>query len=200
MRKKLVRTLGIATLVAAVLGGAAALGGTLFESPPRDLAEFKKRVDAGSVHIDPNRARPEKPRRAEKAGTVKTAARPTEAERRYARTLNAWCVQQEDDVEALGTLYDVGDYLSLSRSWRARVASLEAPHKLRDAKARYLRTWERLDGIVVKLAGANARGDSVAALELYDRWVQTAAAQSDAALALGADRCAGWLLQGVTPS
>jgi hypothetical protein len=200
---KLVKTLGVAVLAVAALGGAAALGSNLFDTPPKDAADFAERVEAGSTHIDPDREPPVVPRK-RKRGAGKTEERkPTAAERRYARTMNAWCVQQESDVAAIGPVYGqdpLAAYLSLSRRWRARVAALVAPPRLRDEEARYLGAWKRLEGIVVRMVHANQRGDSVASLELWDRWVHTAAAQSDAALAMGADRCAGWLLQGVTPS
>lgn len=203
MLTKLVKTLGVAVLAAAVLGGAAALGSNLFESPPRDAEEFAERVEAGSTHIDPNRKPVVVPKKHEKTAHPVAERKPTAAERRYVRTMNAWCVQQEKDVAALQPVYGedpLGVYLSLSRRWRARVAALVAPPRLRDEETRYLRTWERLEGIIVRLVRAHQRGDSVASLELWDSWVHTAAAQSDAALSMGVNRCAGWLLQGATPT
>jgi hypothetical protein len=199
---KLVKTLAVAALSAAALGGAAALGSNLFESPPKDAADFAERVEAGSTHIDPNR-KPIVPPKPTKTSQSATERNPTAAERRYVRTMNAWCVQQESDVAALSPVYGADPleaYVSLSRRWRARVAALVAPPRLLDEETRYLRTWERLESIVVRLVRANQRGDSVAYLELWDSWVHTAAKQSDAALSMGADRCAGWLLQGATPS
>lgn len=197
--KKLVKTLGAAIVAAAALGGAAAIGGTIFESPPKDLADWAERVEAGSRHADPNRARPQKSKsEKKKSGDADADRKPTTAERRYARTLSAWCIEQERDVAALGRFYTIGDFLALSRGWRSRVAALEAPPAFRDERERYLRAWAKLDTIAVQMARANAANDSVAGLEAYDRWVHTAAAQSDAALSMGADACAGWLLQGVT--
>lgn len=199
---KLVKTLGVAALAASALGGAAALGGTLFESPPRDAAEFAERVEAGSTHVDPNRRHLPAPKKRAKKAHAKAAQRRTAAERTYARTMNAWCVRQEQDVAQLNIYASDGlsSWLSLSRNWRARVAALRPPPRFRDEAARYLSTWERLEQITVRMTSANQRGDSVASLELYDRWVHTAAAQGDAAIAMGADRCAGPLLQGITPS
>lgn len=203
MLTKLVKTLGVAVLAAAALGGAAALGSNLFDGPPRDAAEFAERVEAGSKHIDPNRKPVVGPKKHTKTARPAAERKPTAAERRYVHTMNAWCLQQEKDVAALQPLYGedpLDAYLSLSRRWRARVADLAAPPRLRDEESRYLHSWERLERIIVRLVHANQRGDSVASLELWDSWVHTAAAQSDAALSMGADRCAGWLLQGATPS
>jgi hypothetical protein len=202
--KKLVKTLGAAVLAAAALGGAAALGSNLFESPPRDAAEFAERVEAGSTHIDPNRKRPVVQKKHGKKAQKRVPAAQLAAERRYARTLNGWCVQQERDVAALASGWYADDYLgrmlALSRSWRARVAALRPPPRLRAKAASYLGAWARLEGLTVRLVRASARGETVAALELWDRWIHTAAVEADAAVAIGADRCAGSLFEGITPS
>jgi hypothetical protein len=202
---KLVKTLGAAGLAAAALGGAAALGSNLFETPPRDAAEFAERVEAGSTHIDPNRKRPAVQKKHGKKATQKrVSAAQLAAERRYARTLDSWCVQQEREVAALGSGWYADDYLgrmlALSQSWRARVAALRPPARLRGKAARYLGAWERLEGLTVRLVRASARGDAVASLDLWDRWIHTAAVEADAAVAMGANRCAGSLFEGITPS
>jgi hypothetical protein len=202
---KLVKTLGAAGLAAAALGGAAALGSNLFEGPPRNAAEFAERVEAGSTHIDPNRKRAvvEK-KRGRKHAQKRVAPAQLAAERRYTRTLESWCVQQERDVDALASGWYASDYLdrilALSRSWRARVAALRPPARLRGKAARYLGAWARLEGLTVRLVRSGAHGDTVASLELWDRWIHTAAVEADAAIAMGADRCAGSLFEGVTPS
>lgn len=204
MAKKLFKALVVLVVVIAALGGAAAVGSTLFENPPRDAAEFAEWIEAGSRHIDPNRKPPKaKKKRSGKAEPRKHAG-PTAAERRYGRTLSAWCVQQERDVDALGYPYDgkawIASWIALSRSWRARVAALDAPRRFRDERARYLRSWERLEGLGVRLVRTTSGDDTVAYLEAYDSWIHTAAVNSDAALAMGADRCAGAIFQGVTTS
>jgi hypothetical protein len=209
--RKLVKALFVLVLVGAALGGAAAVGSTLFEDPPRDAAEFAEWVERGSEHIDPREtkeraARLAKLKKRADARKQQKAKRsgPSAAERRYGRTLSAWCVEQERDVDALGYPYDaeawLDRWLALSRSWRARVAALEAPHRFRDERGRYLGSWERLEGISVQLIHATVRGDSVASLEIYDRAVHVAAVNSDAAIGMGAHRCAGALFQGITPS
>lgn len=210
MPKKLVKALFVLVVVGAALGGAAAVGSSLFQNPPRDAAEFAQWVEEGSRHIDPAEAKERAARLAElrkRARKVQRKAKPsgpTPTERRYARTLSTWCVQQERDVEDLGYPYDAevwfDRWLALSRSWRARVAALDAPRRYRDERRRYLGSWERLEGISVQLVRAIARGDSAGSLEVYDRWIHTAAANSDAAIGMGADRCAGALFQGITPS
>lgn len=204
MAKKLFKALVVLVVVIAALGGAAAVGSTLFENPPRDAAEFAEWIEAGSRHIDPNR----KPPKAKKTRSGKAEPRrhagPTAAERLYGRTLSAWCVQQERDVDALGYPYDgeawIASWIALSRSWRARVATLDAPRRFHDERARYLRSWERLEGLGVRLVRTTSGDDTVAYLEAYDSWIHTAAVNSDAALAMGADRCAGAIFQGVTTS
>jgi hypothetical protein len=207
--KKLFKALFVLVFVGAALGGAAAVGSTLFDDPPRDAAEFAEWVERGSEHIDPREskeraARLAKLKRAEKEQRKTKRSGPTTAERRYGRTLSAWCVQQERDLEGLGYPYDaeawLDRWLTLSRSWRARVAALDAPSRFRDERRRYLGSWERLEGISVRLVQATARGDSVASLEIYDRAVHVAAVNSDAAIGMGAHRCAGALFQGITPS
>jgi hypothetical protein len=208
--KKLFKALFVLALAGAALGGAAAVGSTLFQSPPRDAAEFAEWVERGSEHIDPRESKERAARlaklkkRAERKQRKTKASGPTPAERRYGRTLSAWCVQQERDFDALGYPYDAeawfDRWLALSRSWRARVAALDAPRRFRDERRRYLGSWERLEGISVRLVQAQVRGDSVASLEIYDRAVHVAAVNSDAAIGMGADRCAGALFQGITPS
>jgi hypothetical protein len=202
---KLVKTLGAAGLAAAALGGAAALGSNLFEEPPRDAAEFAERVEAGSTHIDPSRQRPVvQKKRAKKPAQKRVGAAQLAAERHYARTLDSWCVQQEREVDSLASGWYADDYLdrvlALSRSWRARVAALRPPARFRSKAARYLGAWTRLEGLTVRLVRAGARGDTVTSFELWDRWIHTAAVEADAAIAMGADRCAGSLFEGVTPS
>jgi hypothetical protein len=202
---KLVKVVVAAGLAAAALGGAAALGSNLFEAPPRDAAEFAEWVDAGSTHVDPNRKRPvAEPKETKKAAKKRVSAAELAAERRYGRTLNGYCIQQERDVAALAGGWYADDYLdrllALSRSWRARVAALRPPPRFQAKAARYLGAWTRLEGLTVRLIRANARGDTVASLELWDRVVHTAAVEADAAVAMGANRCAGSLFEGITPS
>jgi hypothetical protein len=201
---KLVKALGAAGLAAAALGGAAALGNNLFEAPPRDAAEFAEWVEAGSIHIDPNRKRPVAQKKKAKAAKKRVSPAQLAAERRYGRTLNGYCIQQERDVAELAGGWYAQDYLdrvlTLSRSWRVRVAALSPPPRFRAKAARYLGAWARLEDLTVRLVRANARGDTVRALELWDSWIHTAAVEADAAVALGASRCAGSLFEGVTPS
>jgi hypothetical protein len=199
--KKLFKALVVLVVVTAALGGAAALGSTLFENPPRDAAEFAEWIEAGSRHIDPNRKPPKAKQKRSGREEPRKRTGPTAAERRYGRTLSAWCVEQERDVDALGYPYDpeawLSSWIALSRSWRVRVAALAAPRRFRDERARYLRSWERLEGLSARLVRTTSGNDTVAYLEAYDSWIHTAAANSDAAVAMGADRCAGAIFQGV---
>lgn len=97
---RLVNVLGKVLVVAGVaggmLGGAAALGSTLFEAPPRDAAEFAERVEAGSTHWDDLETTEAK---GTKAASDKR--RRTPAERRYARKLNAMCLRHEREANAV---------------------------------------------------------------------------------------------------
>ena len=54
LAQTLVKAAVILALIAATLGGAVALGSTLFEAPPRDAAEFAARIEAGSTHAPPS--------------------------------------------------------------------------------------------------------------------------------------------------
>jgi hypothetical protein len=130
---RLARTLLKAVIVlafaAAALGGAAALGSTLFEQPPRDAAEFAQRIEAGSERaVDEQRTR---------------------AERRYARRLNALCLRQRPAEDALG----LPDSATEIPAWyrrakpvflrhRTQLAALDPPRSYRD-EVRELITLDR---------------------------------------------------------
>src|SRR5919106_4072747 len=90
--RRLFKLLVVVAVAAAVLGGAAALGSTLFEAPPKDAAEFADWVAEGSKHADPS------------DGKGKAADRQrTPAERRFIRRLNEMCSRQERELDQLPT-------------------------------------------------------------------------------------------------
>src|SRR5687767_8223474 len=83
LARTLLKTVIVLAFAAAALGGAAALGSTLFEEPPRDAAEFAQRVAAGST-------------RHEQDGKPRTAE-----EKRYVRRVNSLCARYDASTDAL---------------------------------------------------------------------------------------------------
>ena len=74
LAQTLVKAAVILAVIAATLGGAVALGSTLFEAPPRDAAEFAARVEAGS--------------------TTRLRRKRTAAERRYILEVGELCASE----------------------------------------------------------------------------------------------------------
>jgi hypothetical protein len=119
LARTLLKTIIVLAFAAAALGGAAALGSTLFEEPPRDAAEFAQRVAAGSERA--------------------VDAEHTRAERRYARRLTALCLRQrpvEDDLGAPASLAEFPAWYRRARPvvlrHRAQFIALETPRSYRD--------------------------------------------------------------------
>ncbi|MGH3037123.1 MAG: hypothetical protein ACRDMU_08070 [Gaiellaceae bacterium] len=150
---RLVRTLLKAVVVlafaAAALGGAAALGSTLFEEPPRDAADFAQRVQAAS----------------ERTGDTKR----TKAERRYARALNALCLRQRPAEEALGTPKSVAEIPAwyrrakpVFRRHRAQFAARRPPRSYRDEVAELLALERRAIRLFDRLVARLGAGDRAA--------------------------------------
>ena len=102
---RLVQTLAkavvILAVIAATLGGAVALGSTLFESPPRDAAEFAARVEAGSTYAPPAETR-------------------TAAERRYILAVGELCAERNEQVHDLEERVPAADSVGRLRGWRRR--------------------------------------------------------------------------------
>ncbi|HXV57081.1 MAG TPA: hypothetical protein VD704_04365 [Gaiellaceae bacterium] len=82
LARSLVKVVVVLAVAAGALGGAAALGSSLFPRPPRDAAEFAALVEAASTRAVP-------------------AERPTRAERRYVLRLLALCQRTAEARAAL---------------------------------------------------------------------------------------------------
>jgi len=150
---RLARTLLKAAIVlafaAAALGGAAALGSTLFEQPPRDAADFAQRVEAASERADDRK--------------------PTKAERRYARVLNALCLRQRPAEEALGKPETVGEIPAWYRRarpvfsrHRAQFAALRPPRSYRGEVDELLTLERQAIGLFDRLVERLRSGDRAA--------------------------------------
>jgi hypothetical protein len=150
---RLVRTLLKAAIVlavaAAALGGAAALGSTLFEQPPRDAADFAQRVEAASERADDRKR--------------------TKAERRYARALNALCLRQRPAEEALGEPETVAEIPAwyrrakpVFRRHRAQFTALRPPRSYRDEVDELLALERRAIGLFDRLVRRLGAGDRAA--------------------------------------
>ena len=100
LAQTLVKAAVILALIAATLGGAVALGSTLFEAPPRDAAEFAARVEAGSTHAPP-------------------AVRRTAAERRYILDVSELCAKRNERLRDLELRVAEADRVARLRAWRA---------------------------------------------------------------------------------
>jgi hypothetical protein len=90
----------ILAVIAATLGGAVALGSTLFDAPPRDAAEFAAQIEAGSTHAPPSRKR-------------------TAAERRYLLDLGDLCAARNERLRGLERRVKSVDVVGRLRGWRA---------------------------------------------------------------------------------
>jgi len=179
---RLARTLAKAAVILAVvvvaLGGAAALGSTLFEWPPRDAAEFAARVEAGSTHAPP-------------------AERRTAAERRYLLRLNALCTRTNEEYADLERRTATLEPAAALRSWQKvfarfdrRFQSLEPPKRYRADAARIAALGRGMLDLADGALEARRSGDR----DEFDTKVEAAellGQQSDAAmLRLEAPVCA----------
>jgi hypothetical protein len=112
LARSLIKALIVLAVAAGTLGGAAALGSTLFEEPPRDAEEFAQRVAAGGTHHE----RDGKPRTAE--------------EKRYVRRVNALCARYDASTDALVARTRAAALDAILRERRlfvARFRALDAP-------------------------------------------------------------------------
>ncbi|MGH3019826.1 MAG: hypothetical protein ACRDOP_13555 [Gaiellaceae bacterium] len=150
---RLARTLLKAAVVlafaAVALGGAAALGSTLFEQPPRDAADFAQRVEAASERADDRK--------------------PSKAERRYARALNALCLRQRPAEETLGEPETVAEIPAWYRRakpvfsrHRAQFAALRRPRSYRDEVDELLALERQAIGLFDRLVERLRSGDRAA--------------------------------------
>jgi hypothetical protein len=114
----------ILAVIAATLGGAVALGSTLFETPPRDAAEFAARVEAGSTYAPPAETR-------------------TAAERRYILDVGELCAERNEQMHDLEERVPAADPVARLRGWRRiqaahaeRFAGRAPPRAFRESAAR----------------------------------------------------------------
>jgi len=178
LAQTLVKAAVILALIAATLGGAVALGSTLFEAPPRNAAEFAARVEAGSTHAPP-------------------AVRRTVAERRYILEVSELCAKRNERVLDLELRISEADQVGWLRAWRAIHADYSAdfealtpPRVFRDGAARAIALDQSLLDLADGALEARRSGDR----DEFDTKVEAAellGEQSDAAmLRLEAPVCA----------
>lgn len=168
----------ILAVIAATLGGAVALGSTLFESPPRDAAEFAARIEAGSTHAPP-------------------AEKRTAAERDYILAISELCAGRNERIRDLDGRVAEADRVGRLRAWRAiqaghaeDFAALTPPRRFRADAARAA----ALDQGMIDLADGALearRGDDREAFEAKTRAAELLGAQYDQTmLRLEAPACA----------
>ncbi len=107
LAQTLVKALLILAVIAATLGGAVALGSTLFEPPPSDAAEFAARVAAGSTHAP-------------------APERRSAAERRYILAVSELCAERSERLRDLELRVAEADRVGRLRGWRAIQAGYAA--------------------------------------------------------------------------
>jgi hypothetical protein len=118
----------ILAVIAATLGGAVALGSTLFEAPPRDAAAFAAQVEAGSTHVVPARKR-------------------TAAERRYVLALTDVCFDRNERLRALERRVKSVDVVGRLRGWRAIFAVYAEDFAALTAPPRYQAVADRVNDL-----------------------------------------------------
>lgn len=149
---RLVRTLAkavvILALTAVALGGAAALGGTLFDAPPRDAAEFAARVEAGSTHALPPETR-------------------TKAERAYILAAAELCTKRNERLRDLELRVQADDEVGRTQGWRRiqaehaqAFADLTPPTRLRPLAARVATLEQGLLDLADGALAAHRNGDA----------------------------------------
>jgi hypothetical protein len=178
LAQTLVKAALILAVIALALGGAVALGSTLFEAPPRDAAEFAARVEAGSRHAQPDEKR-------------------TVAERRYVLALGELCAERNERLGDLERTVPEADRVRRLRSWRAvfaeyadGFAALRPPRRYR---ADAMRAAALAQGMLDLTDGAleARRGGDREAFDAKARGVELLAARLDqAVLRLDAPVCA----------
>jgi len=114
----------ILAVIAVALGGAVALGSSLFDAPPRDAAEFAARIEAGSTHAVPPHKR-------------------TAAERHYILELSDLCADLNERLGDVERKVSEADRVARLRGWRTifaafseDFAALPPPDNYADAAAR----------------------------------------------------------------
>jgi len=173
LAKRLLKILTVLALAAAALGGAAALGSTLFQAPPRDAVEFAQRVEAGSTYWEDvaERERAAKGRRKPARGWKD---RPR-AEARYLRSLDRLCTRERNTIDRLPTpkkrretLTYLRRWLRVTRAHQKKARALDEPARLKRRMEQYLRLWEGSERNVVKLRKALQQKESFLVLLVMD--------------------------------
>jgi hypothetical protein len=115
----------ILAVIAAALGGAVALGSTLFEAPPRDAAEFAARVEAGSTHAAPTQKR-------------------TAEERAYVLALSDLCAERNERLRGLEHRVKSADLIGRLRGWRTIFAAYSEDFAALEPPRRYQAAADRV--------------------------------------------------------
>ena len=178
LAQTLVKAAVILAIIAATLGGAVALGGTLFDPPPRDAADFAARVEAGSRHAPPPEAR-------------------TAAQRRYVLAVGELCAERNEQVRDLEREVSAADEVGKARGWRRIEAEHAEDFEALKAPKRYRSTAERmktLDLAMLDLTDEALEARRVGDRELFEAKLAAAelldARYDEAASALGVPVCA----------
>ena len=167
----------ILAIIAATLGGAVALGSTLFDSPPRDAADFAARIEAGSTHAPP-------------------AEKRTADERRYVLAVSGLCAERNERIRDLEREVSAADEVGRLRGWHRieaayakGFAALSPPKRFRPTAAGMSTVDQGMLDLADAALEARRAGDREtfeakrAAAELLD------ARYDEAARALGAPVC-----------
>lgn len=169
LAQTLVKAAVILALIAATLGGAVALGSTLFEAPPRDAAEFAARIEAGSTHAPPS-------------------AKHSVDERRYILAVSELCAKQNERLRELETRVSEADPVATLRGWRAihldyasDFAALASPRVFRVTAARAKELDRSMLALAADALGARGSGDWES-FETKARAVELLGQQHDAAM------------------
>ena len=178
LAQTLVKAAVILALIAATLGGAVALGSTLFEPPPRDAAEFAARIEAGSTHAAP-------------------AERRTAAERRYILDVSELCAERNERARDLELKVSEADEIAWLRAWRviqadyaADFEALPPPRVFREDAARAIALDQSMLDLTADALEARRSGNREA-YETKMRAAELLGEQSDAAMvSLEAPVCA----------
>ncbi|MGH3035480.1 MAG: hypothetical protein ACRDON_13135 [Gaiellaceae bacterium] len=185
----LVKVLVVAGVAGGMLGGAAALGSTLFEAPPHDAAEFAERVEAGSTHWDDIET-------TEVKGAVAgRKQRRTPAERRYVRELNSLCRRGGLRLEPPKTQAAAVRFLEqLAVTIGAQMDALPAlrpPRSYRDEAARLVRLGRSNARVLDEAADAVRRDDARAYQAIKAKGARLDARMLAIYRRLGAGACTG---------
>ena len=155
--RSLLKAVVVLAFAAAALGGAAALGSTLFEQPPRDAAEFAQRIEAGST-------------RHEREGTPLTTA-----EKRYVRRVNALCARYDARTDTLAGRKPAAVLSGIVRERRTFVERFEAlgtPDRFAKPAERLLAVEAEVQPLLQEVAEALRRGAAEPPPELKRRLEQ----------------------------